>query len=248
MTRRKFYSTCVDWPKERMLAKAFLDENGEEITRAAFLGLVDPRQMRALETHLGYDIHLKMEADYHVRYFREPVTGIPFFVHSAIEHVFARKDEIDALEAAETDRLCEPKPLAILALIHPGRLIGQDPQDPDFEGDAFDEAIGRIIAHDGGIVILDDESFRGIPAGDRLTLRRALTHAGIGHGVALHVWAAEDGSAAPQDWEGFGDAEPDPGLEFGAMIADLVAQTGERGEIEMIGAVPEPAPEPCHLT
>ena len=91
--RRKFYRTCVGWPDAEMSALHALIDDSSPISRDDFLPLVSVSQMRQIESELGYDRHLRMADDWHVSYHLHP-SGVPFFVHSAIEHVFADPAEI----------------------------------------------------------------------------------------------------------------------------------------------------------
>lgn len=106
--RKPFHATCVGWPHE-VAWLIHLQEQAEEIGRSAFLKLVDAVDMKAAEASLGYAAPrargLKMADDLHVRYFLEPATRIPFFVHSAIEFVFATTEDIDALGRNYEDSL-----------------------------------------------------------------------------------------------------------------------------------------------
>jgi len=102
--RRPFFANCVGWPEDLQMLE-FLIEEGEEVSRDEFLRLVDKEILAGLERDLGYDRHLRMKDDYHVGYRVEPRTGIPFFVHSAIEFVFATNDEVDGLRDIVQDQI-----------------------------------------------------------------------------------------------------------------------------------------------
>lgn len=93
---KPFYSDCVGWPDD-VDDLIYLQDESEEISRARFLKLVDKDVLKDIEAGLGYNRALKMKDDYHVRYHLHEPTGIPYFVHSAIEHVFATRDDIAAL-------------------------------------------------------------------------------------------------------------------------------------------------------
>lgn len=106
--RRPFYSNCVSWLPEEMAALEYLIENGEEIELEAFVDLVNPLDWATVVEGLGYGRGgLKIEDDYHVGFRRDPETGIPFMVHSAIEFVFAEADEIEALNEYLIGNACE---------------------------------------------------------------------------------------------------------------------------------------------
>lgn len=101
---RPFYNNCVGWLEEEMPALEHLIENREEITLAQFETMIDPAAWRELVEDLGYGrMGLQIEDDYHVRFYSDPKTGIPFMVHSAIEYVFAKPEEISGLLEASVD-------------------------------------------------------------------------------------------------------------------------------------------------
>ena len=56
--------------------------------------------LRVLERRLGYDHHLRMVQDYHVRYKKSRYRGARVFyvVHSAIEHIFVHRDDLLKLQ------------------------------------------------------------------------------------------------------------------------------------------------------
>lgn len=114
--RRPFHSNCVSWPSEEMPALEYLIEHGEDMDIDSFVELVDPIDWAEIVEGLGYGRGgLKIEDDYHVRFKRDPETGIPFMVHSAIEFVFAYSKEIDAL--------CESRIPSMRSIFDPGSKI-----------------------------------------------------------------------------------------------------------------------------
>lgn len=95
-----YYNFCAEWDPTDVNADGVLCDMidaGEQISRETFLREVVPESLREIEQRLGYattpDEGLVMEADYHVTYHHSMLHGKPvvFFVHSAIEYVFAGK-------------------------------------------------------------------------------------------------------------------------------------------------------------
>lgn len=102
--RLPYFSDCVGWPKHLVDAPGGLCDMIDakiEITRSTFLKHVDQERLEEIEEGLGYaprtsrakDKGIRMTQDYHVRYYRAPLLGTQayFFVHSAIEYVFANE-------------------------------------------------------------------------------------------------------------------------------------------------------------
>ena len=168
--RRQFFSTCISWPEALSDAKDFLDENGEEVSRQTFLQHVDLRDFRSWEKALGYTKTLKMRDDWHVRYFLEPQTQIAFFVHSAIEHVFATREEIEDLQR----RISDPGlPEPLLVIEKPGHLAATEPLDPGYS-DRLDEVLDTLMGLGGPVLVIEDESSTTLGTHDRLNLERSL--------------------------------------------------------------------------
>ena len=98
MNRLRFYSSCVEWPRDDVHVEGGLCDminDGQGITRKTFLTHVDRNDMAKLERSLGYapfdrDSCLRMARDYHVSYHRSTLHGqrVYYFKHSAIEFVF----------------------------------------------------------------------------------------------------------------------------------------------------------------
>ena len=108
MSRKPFHNNCVSWERDEVDDLILLQDEADEIGRDRFVRLVDQEDLSSLERHLGYDRHLRMADDYHVTYHLHEPTGIPFLRHSAIEHVFATRTDLDALrERLETVREAE---------------------------------------------------------------------------------------------------------------------------------------------
>lgn len=101
--KRNFLWTCVAWPPERLEALIALQDEASEIPLPDFVERVDEADWQDLLCNLGYttaqSTGIRIEDDHHVRFHLHEPTGIPFMVHSAIEHVFAREEEIDRLHS-----------------------------------------------------------------------------------------------------------------------------------------------------
>ena len=100
MTKHRYYSNCVSWPRNDVHEEGGLCdmiEQEQSITRRTFLAHVDPTERREIEAQLGYSLTrdggLTMKRDYHVSYYRSRLHGKPvyFFKHSAIEYVFTQE-------------------------------------------------------------------------------------------------------------------------------------------------------------
>lgn len=97
--KKPFYSDCVGWPRDKVALLHELIDESEDIARSTFIAYADTETMRGLESNLGYDRGFSMSKDYHVRYKSHKATGIKFFVHSAIEYVFADAEQIEKLDS-----------------------------------------------------------------------------------------------------------------------------------------------------
>lgn len=183
-TPRPFFSNCVAWPKDLMAAKEWLDDRAEEIDRASFLALVSEEHMKQLEESLGYTADLRMENDPYVHYYLEPETQIPYFVWSAIEHVFARPDEIEALDRHARD-MDHARDEGVLVIDRVTAMAGLSPKSRYYEGDLQDEAVERIINHDGAFIIIEDGN--SPTAYISACMEVTLAHAGPARVVRLHV-------------------------------------------------------------
>lgn len=209
--KRPFYSTCVAWPPEQMAALETLIDRGAEISRAEFLELVNPGEMKRIEAGLGYDRHLEMEKDWHVRYFRDAASGIPFFVHSATEHVFARPEEIEALTASchdrDTERRTEPAP--VLILVHPGSMMGSARMNlGKLNADAARDAVlEEVISHEGGFIVIDGALSDELSGNPGHLIAGALAAAKSRGDPALRLWGCDAGETPYASWQGFGAIE-----------------------------------------
>ncbi|MBW3243403.1 hypothetical protein KUV57_12085 [Epibacterium sp. DP7N7-1] len=195
MSGRPFYSTCVNWPPRLMTAKEWLDERADEIDYARFCTLVDADNLTRIETGLGYTDDRPMSGDPHISYHLDEHSGIPYFVWSAIEHVFAAPEEIEALErhALDQEFLSDE---GILVIDRIGRMAGKAPDNPDFEGDLQDETLEKIIGHSGTFILIEDDVVP--PAYVTATLERALSHAGATRVARINA-SGPHGPASEQD-------------------------------------------------
>lgn len=160
---RTLYSTCVDWPKSRMGALETLISDAVDIDRDTFLRMVSRGHMRAIERALGYDRNLRMENDPHVRYRLDERSGVPFFVHSAIEHVFAHPGEVEGLQ--------ERSRRVTFLVRNPADLDVTDPLDPDCYSSRLEEVLDEASRHQGPVLVVDDGRFGEIYVSDRLAMR-----------------------------------------------------------------------------
>lgn len=220
--KRRFFNTCVAWPPEYMPALNFLISNSDEITREEFLADVEPRQMRAWENRLGYGAGgLTMEEDYHVKYFRNQLTTIPFFVHSAIEHVFAGELEIKAL----TRYANAVENTTALILDRPARFNGLEARDPEEFSDRYDEIFDAAFGHFGPIVHIEDGSLRSLSQSDQKSLDQILSIAEFSYN-AVRIWVGDGEPPA-----GYETVEPDAIMEHIALKLPQMAVSYPEGEV-----------------
>lgn len=85
-----YFSNCVNWSERLLPALNLLIDEGEEIGRDGFLASADA------------DADAVPDWDWHIRYFRYG-DGIYWYVHSAIEHVFAEPESIRAVQDAAAE-------------------------------------------------------------------------------------------------------------------------------------------------
>lgn len=81
------YSTCVNWPQGKLEVLGFIIDEGEEITRDTLLKKADVEDPD----------EAMPDWDYHIGYYKVSGWPIYYFVHSAIEHVFATEKSIEEL-------------------------------------------------------------------------------------------------------------------------------------------------------
>jgi hypothetical protein len=98
--RLPYFHSCVGWPPDSLKALMRLIERRQDVSRRKLVANVDSASRRELEADLGYGRHFPIVRDFYVRYGMEPQSGVYFIVHSAIEHVFATPEQIEALQAA----------------------------------------------------------------------------------------------------------------------------------------------------
>jgi hypothetical protein len=167
-----------------MTAKEWLDGRADEIDHATFRKLVSKDDLKSIEADLGYDRSRPMSGDPYISYHLDAHSGIPYFVWSATEHVFAEPSEIEALERhALNQEFLEEEGVLVIDRI--GRMAGQPPEDPDFEGDLQDEVLEKVIMHAGSFIVVEDDVTP--PAYVTATIERALAHAGEGRVARLRA-------------------------------------------------------------
>ena len=98
--RLPFFGDCVSWPEDKLPALHHIIEHGEDITRETFVSKVDAETRQGIERHLGYDRVFPITKDWHVAYRSVPDLGIVYMVHSGIEIVFARPEQIEKAQDA----------------------------------------------------------------------------------------------------------------------------------------------------
>ena len=207
------YSNCVSWPKDKMAALEWLCENGVEINRADFLKRVSPSTMRNYERSLGYSPSgakkrpegMTMAEDWHVQYFRAPADEAVWFVHSAIEFVFAQSATIDAIDlraAREADRAPHEDANDLLILVHPGSLYGSARMNVgrDAAEQAQIDIQETLINHGGPILVIDGSLSDEIPIQDDRIIEGALAAARARGHFAARVWGCDAGEAPGPQW------------------------------------------------
>lgn len=236
---RPFFCTCVSWPSDRLDVLGELQGDCRDITLGDFAGRVEPRDWRAVQAALGYatgkETGLRIAEDFHVRYRVHGPTGIPFLVHSAIEHVFARPDEIEDLhhtiEARAHQDMCDASHAGAdaLVLVHPGSLMGSLASHVGKrEAQAIrEEILAGLRDHAGPLVVIDgmlsDELGR-----EEDDITAALDRAAAAGLPALRLWGCDAGTAPHPGWSGRGPGEvifPDQEAAALAAAASLPAGT-----------------------
>jgi hypothetical protein len=207
MTRKPppFFSDCVGWPEDRLGALELLIEESETIGLDRFRALIGRAQMRDLCRQLGYGAGgLRIEEDYHVRY-AEHGSGAVMLIHSAIEHVFADPDLIDALQARHDQALDaaagEPE---TLILVHPGSMCGSARmQMGRLEADAGrEEVLERVRSHDGPLFVIDGALSDELSASENALIEAALSRSEAAGHPAGRLWGCDSGEAPFPGWSG----------------------------------------------
>lgn len=204
-----FYSDCVGWPKDRSHALDLLIEEADEIPLDRFRDMIGNEAFEDLARGLGYafgdEEGLRIEQDYHVRCEMHAGSGVPFLVHSAIEHVFAKPETIDALqERAMQDLQQEKAAKDALVLVHPGSMCGSARMElGKLEADgARAEVMEALRAHDGPIVVIDGGLSDELSAGEEMIIQTALDEAASNGHTALRIWGCDAGDPPFPGWEG----------------------------------------------
>ena len=108
MARAEYHTCCVDLSQDDVPALNAMQEARQDISFRTFRRHVDYLQTAR---GLGYGPQpgdLKLQGDYHVRFYRSKFKGAPcfFMIHSAIEFIFIRKEDLCLLKdspAPESD-------------------------------------------------------------------------------------------------------------------------------------------------
>ena len=200
-----YFGACKSWPAEKLAALEWICENGVEIDRATFLGRVAPSKLRSWEKVLGYRNGRSMVDDWHVRYQRSPDGMAYWFVHSAIEYVFARPETIDAIQTAaleEAHAKMTQESRKVLILVHPGSLFGSAEMNVGkMEARAAREEIFLTVAdHAGPILVIDGMFSDEIPPADGSIIEAAIAAARKRGDLALRAWGCDAGEAPPEAW------------------------------------------------
>jgi hypothetical protein len=98
----QFFSDCVGWPRQYIDALHYLIDNGEDVERDDFLKHIDFQSLVYDEDKTPNDV--LPASDWGISYHKVEGFNCYYFVHSAIEHVFADEDEIKKIQQkAETE-------------------------------------------------------------------------------------------------------------------------------------------------
>jgi predicted ABC-type ATPase len=97
-TNLPFFSTCVDWPKDKMAALHYLIANGDDSSLATVKRAANKEDWVAMERGMGYGRDFPMSKDFAIRFKRLRGFDLVYVVWSAIEHVFATPTTIDAVQ------------------------------------------------------------------------------------------------------------------------------------------------------
>lgn len=234
-----FYSDCVGWPKSRLGALELLIEESEPIGLDRFRSLIGPAQMRALTRSLGYGQHgLRIEADLHVRCARHP-SGAVMLVHSAIEHVFASPDLIDALQARhDADRDQGMTIPDTLILVHPGSMCGSARmQLGRVEADAARaDVLERVRDHEGPLLVIDGALSDELSAAENALIDRAVLQAGYRGHPSARVWGCDSGERPYPRWAGFRSDDGPLVFDGQEAAATELARSLPAGPIMVTGA------------
>lgn len=207
MTRKPppFFSDCVGWPKDRLGALELLIEESETVSIDRFRTRIGHAQMRDLCRQLGYGRGgLRIEEDYHLRCAEHP-SGAVMLVHSAIEHVFADPDLIDALQARHDQALDaaadEPE---TLILVHPGSMCGSARmQLGRVQADAArEEVMERVRSHDGPLFVIDGALSDELSVRENRLIEEAVRRSAASGHPAGRLWGCDSGETPFPGWAG----------------------------------------------
>lgn len=207
MTRKPppFFSDCVGWPEDRLGALELLIEESEPIGLDRFRAVIGRAQTRDLCRQLGYGAGgLRIEEDHHVRC-AEHRSGAVMLIHSAIEHVFADPDLIDALQARHDQALNAASGAPeTLILVHPGSMCGSARmQMGRLEADAARaEVLERVRSHDGPLFVIDGALSDELSASENALIEAALCRSEAAGHPAGRLWGCDSGEAPFPGWSG----------------------------------------------
>lgn len=149
--RRPFHATCVGWPGDIRVLEHLISER-QRINRADFMQIVDIPAMKRLERKLGYGKEgLTMAGDYHVRYYVEPVSQVPYFVHSAVEYVFATPSDIEGILSRLDPPLITAQDVSdwVMMIVDEEEDENQHLHVMNGNGDVYDAESLVVITHPG---------------------------------------------------------------------------------------------------
>jgi hypothetical protein len=200
-----FFSDCVGWPKGRLGALDLLIEESDPISLDRFRAKIGPGQMRHLTRGLGYGrTGIRIEEDHHVRCARH-WSGAVMLIHSAIEHVFAPPELIDALqERYEADRDRRAVSPETLILVHPGSICGSArAQLGRAEADAARaEVLDRVASHEGPLFVIDGALSDELSPRERDLITASVRRSAEAGRPAARVWGCDSGERPFPGWAG----------------------------------------------
>lgn len=198
-----FFSDCVDWPTDRMDLLHSLIDDSEDIALEEFTRAIGEKALSRLSRHLGYNRELPLSGDLHVRYARHPA-GPVMMVHSAIEHVFATKAQLDSIEAGEITADTQA-----LILVHPGSMCGSARMHMgrDAANAARHDVFERVRNHSGAFFAIDGAPSDELSADESREIDLAVMRALAAGHPAGRYWGCDSGEKPYGSWAGLGDGQ-----------------------------------------
>lgn len=249
-----FYSDCVGWPSDQGHALDILIEEADEIPLDRFRSMIGEEAFGDLAQGLGYatgdERGLRIEQDYHVRCELHAGSGVPFLVHSAIEHVFAEPETIARLqERAMRDLQEEMASRDALVLVHPGSMCGSARMSmgrPEAD-EARSRVMERVRLHEGPLIVIDGAMSDELNAGETMIIENALDEAAAWGHPAMRLWGCDAGEAPFQGWTGRALYENRTFYPGQSEAAGVAAKYLEGCQVSVTGAwaAPDGAPEGC---